>query len=237
MSTESVLPIIRSCITCKFREDRLFCNLGADALKELDSLKRMRTFSEGEVLFSENELADEVMILCQGKVKLSISSADGKKIILSIAEPGEVMGMGSVIASHAYESTAEALEPVQVNSIGRREFMNFLQRFQQVALHAARELSEAQIRACSEIKLIGLGQSVPQKLAMLILQWDGKAPAEKKGKVKLALTHEEVAQLLGTSRETVTRALTELKKKKLIEVHGVDVHILNYDKLRQAAGV
>jgi CRP/FNR family transcriptional regulator len=237
MDTESVLPLIRTCLTCRFREERLFCNLEADALHELERLKRSSGFSQGQVLFQEGQAAEHVMILCQGRAKLSVSSPEGKKIILSIAEPGEVLGLSSVIAEKPYEATAEALEPVQVNLIERKPFIEFLHRFQNVAVHAARELSEAQLRACNEVRLIGLAQSVPQKLAGLLLQWDEKNPKSRRGTVKLSLTHEEVGQLLGTSRETITRALADFKKKRIIAIRGVNIHILNSEKLRQAAGV
>ena len=237
MDSESVLPLIRSCLSCRFREERLFCNLETDALHELERLKKSCAFSEGQVLFREGQVAEEVMILCQGSVKLSISSPEGKKIILNIADAGEVLGLSSVIAEKEYEATAEAMEPVQVNTISRKPFLDFLHRFHNVAIHAARELSEAQLRACNEVRLIGLAQSVPQKLAGLLLQWDEKNPESKEGTVKLCLTHEEVSQLLGTSRETVTRALTELKKKKIIAIRGVNVYILSKEKLRQAAGL
>ena len=156
MDSESVLPLIRSCLSCRFREERLFCNLETDALHELERLKRPCAFSKGQVLFHEGQVAEEIMILCQGRVKLSVSSPEGKKIILNIADAGEVLGLSSVIAQKGYEATAEALEPVQVNTIGRKLFMEFLHRFQNVAVHAARELSEAQIRACNEVRLIGL---------------------------------------------------------------------------------
>ncbi len=93
MDSESVLPLIRSCLSCRFREERLFCNLETDALHELERLKKSRAFSEGQVLFREGQVAEEVMILCQGSVKLSISSPEGKKIILNIADAGEVLGL------------------------------------------------------------------------------------------------------------------------------------------------
>lgn len=237
MESESVLPLIRSCLSCRFREERLFCNLETDALNELQRLKRSRSFAQGQVLFNEGRVAEQVMILCQGRVKLSASSLEGKKIILGVAEAGEVLGLSSVIAEHAYDATAEALEPVQVNVIGSKPFMEFLHRFQKVALHAAKELSEAQIRACSEIRLIGLARSVPQKLAGLLLQWSDKNLEGKRDIIKLSLTHEEVAELIGTSRETVTRCLTDLKKKRIIAMRGVNVHILDQEKLRQTAGL
>ena len=237
MDSDSILPLIRSCLTCRFREERLFCNLETDALHELQRLKRSCAFQEGQVLFREGEIAEQVMILCQGRVKLSVSSAEGKRIILGVADPGEVLGLGSVIGEHPYEATAEALEAVQVNVINRKSFMDFLHRFQKVAIHAARELSEAQIRACNEIRLIGLAQSVPQKLAGLLVQWNERNPEAKRGVVKLSLTHEEVGQLIGTSRETVTRCLTDLKNKKIIAIRGVNLHILDPETLRQAAGL
>ena len=189
------------------------------------------------MLFREGDVAEAVMILCQGRVKLSVCSSEGKKIILGIADAGEVLGLSSVIADRPYEATAEALEPVQVNVIGRKPFLEFLHRFQNVAVHAAQQLSEAQLRACNEIRLIGLAQSAPQKLAALLVQWSEKNPMGKRDIIKLSLTQEEVAQLIGSSRETVTRCLTDLRNKKIIAIRGVNVHILDPETLRKAAGL
>lgn len=237
MSSPYELRIIESCATCKLREDRLFCNLHGEALAELDRLKFSTSYPADAVLFREGDAPQAVMVLCQGKVKLSVASSDGKVVILNIAEPGEVLGLSSVISGHPHETTAETVEPAQVTVIRHDDFLKFLQRFPEVSVHAARELSEVHNRACAELRLLGLAQSVPQKLAVLFLQWNEKAPANLRGRLKLSLTQEELGQLLGTSRESIARALSQLRHRKLISVQGATLQILDEPHLREFAGV
>ena len=237
MAAPYELRIIESCVTCKLREDRLFCNLNADALAELDRLKFTASYPAGSVLFREGEAPQAVHVLCQGKVKLSVASQDGKTVILNIAEPGEVLGMSSAISGHPHETTAETVEPVQVTVIKRNDFLVFLERFPEVSAHAARELSEVHNRACKELRLLGLAQSVPQKLAVLFLQWNDKLPPNARGRLSLSLTQEELGQLLGTTRESITRGLGELKRQKMLAIRGVSLQILDEPRLRQLAGI
>lgn len=236
MSSPYRLQVIESCLTCKLREDRLFCNLNAEPLAELDRLKFAANYPAGSVLFREGEPPKAVMILCQGKVKQSVASPEGKVVILNIAEPGEVLGLSSAISGHPHETTAETVEPVQVNVIRREDFLRFLRQFPEVSTHAAHELSEVHNRACAELRLLGLAQSVPQKLAVLFLQWNDKAPANSRGRLRLSLTQEELGQFLGTSRESVARALSELKRQKIVAIRGSVLQILDERRLRKLAG-
>jgi CRP/FNR family transcriptional regulator, cyclic AMP receptor protein len=235
MSTPYGLPLIDSCATCTLREDRLFCNLHGEALAELDKIRYNVSYPSHSVLFMEGQAPNSVMIVCQGKVKLSVSSAEGKTVILNIAEPGEVLGLSAVISGSPHETSAETVEPVQVNVIKRDDFVRFLTKYREVSMHAAQELSVVHNTACREIRILGLAQSVPEKLASLILNWDAKNATNKRGNVKLTLTHEEIAQFLGTSRETVTRALNDFKRRKIIEIKGVNLRILDQPKLHAVA--
>ena len=176
------------------------------------------------------------MILCQGRVKLSMSSANGKTLILKIAGPGEVLGLSATIAGEPYDTTAEAVDPVQINLIRRADFQNFLARYQDACLHAAQELSAVHNSACHEIRILGLSQSVPERLARLLLEWDAKQPAAKQGRVRFALTHEEISEFLGTSRETITRVLLDFKKRKIIQLKGATLVILDRPRLQGMAG-
>jgi CRP/FNR family transcriptional regulator, cyclic AMP receptor protein len=235
MATPYGLPLIESCSTCKLKEDRLFCNLNGDALAELDRIRYAASYPPNSVLFMEGQSPNSVMIICQGKVKLSVSSAEGKTIILNIAEPGEVLGLSSAISGRVHEATAETVEPVQVNIIRRDDFLRFLAKYRDVSMHAAQELSNVHNTACREIRILGLAQSVPEKLANLILSWDAKSSAQKRGSMKMTLTHEEIAQFLGTSRETVTRALNDFKKRKIIDIKGATLRITDPARLQAVA--
>ena len=235
------LDIIESCLACKMREDYLFCNLSMPSTKALEAIKSTAAYPKGALLFVEGQSPRGVFVLCHGRAKLSTSSADGKTIILKIAEPGEILGLSATVSGKAYEVTAELMEPSQANFITRQDFLNFLRDHGDASLRVAEQLSQNYHSAYEEIRSLGLSHSASEKLAKLLLEWahDGKGKDSKdKGEVRLTvtLTHEEIAQLIGTSRETVTRALADLKKKQLVQVKGSTVVIRNQAALEKLAG-
>jgi CRP/FNR family transcriptional regulator len=237
------LDIIESCLTCKMREDYLFCNLSAPSTKALEAIKSTAAYPKGALLFVEGQNPRGVFVLCHGRAKLSTSSADGKTIILKIAEPGEILGLSATVSGKSYEVTAELMEPSQANFITRQDFLNFLRDHGDASLRVAEQLSQNYHSAYEEIRSLGLSHSASEKLAKLLLEWahDGKGKDGKgkdKGEVRLTvtLTHEEIAQLIGTSRETVTRALADLKKKQLVQVKGSTVVLRNKAALEKLAG-
>jgi len=169
-----------------------------------------------------------VFILCSGRVKLSTTSADGKTLIVRIADPGEVLGLPATVTEKAYELTAEVIEPTQANFIPRQEFLNFLRQYGEVGLRVAQQLGETYHSAIAEMRTIGLSHSVSEKLARFLLDL---CAAHDKGKgevrVMLTFTHEEIAQMIGASRETVTRLFGEFKKKQFLQVKGSTLIIKN----------
>ena len=186
------------------------------------------TYSKGATLFVEGQSPRGVFIVCNGKVKLSASSADGRILILRIAEAGEVLGIPASVTGKPYELTADVLEPTQANFIHRHDFLNFLRDHGEAALRVAQQLGEVYQSAIGEMKMIGLSHSVTEKLARFLLdlspnQSEGKGEA----KVTLTFTHEEIAQMIGASRETVTRLFTDFKKKELLQVKGSTLIIKN----------
>src|SRR6516164_7416820 len=96
------LEIIESCMSCPHREDRLFCNLPPAAVQRLAAITSAATYPKGATLFVEGQSPRGVFILCSGKVKLSTSSADGKTLILRIADAGEVLGLAAVVSGKEY---------------------------------------------------------------------------------------------------------------------------------------
>jgi CRP/FNR family cyclic AMP-dependent transcriptional regulator len=236
MAVPYELNVIESCVTCKLREDRLFCNLKGAALQELDRIKFSTSYPAGSVLFAEGEQPRGVMIICQGRVKLSMSSANGKTLIVKIAEAGEVLGLSATIAGQPHDITAETIDPSQLNVIRRDDFHRFLSKYPDACLKAAQELSSVHNTACHEIRMLGLSQSVPERLARLLLDWESKQSSRNKGHIHFALTHEEIAEFLGTSRETVTRILMDFKKRKIIQLKGATLTILDRHALETAAG-
>ena len=222
------LEIIESCVTCKLRADKIFCNLATPTVQALEAIKYTTAYPKGAVLFVEGQAPRGVFILCRGRVKLSICSSDGKTLILKIAEAGEVLGLSASVSGKPYELTAETLDPCQVNFVKREDFLRFLREHNDVCLRVAEQLSEKYNTACHEIRSLGLSHSAAEKLAKLLLEWSVKnGGARQPDRLKLTLTHEEIAQMIGTSRETVTRLFADFKKRQLIQLKGSTLVIRN----------
>jgi CRP/FNR family transcriptional regulator, cyclic AMP receptor protein len=232
------LEIVENCVSCPHLQDRTFCNLPAAALQHLAEIASVSAYPKGAVLFVEGQKARGVFILCEGRVKLSTSSMDGKTLIARIADPGEILGLPATVTDTPYELTAEVIEPTQVNFISRSDFLGLLHTHGEAALHVARQMGQMYHSAIADLRSVGLARSVAAKLARFLLDWctrnrNGEGEPER---VNLTLTHEEIAQTIGASRETVTRLFSEFKKKQLVQVKGSTLVLSNRVELEELAG-
>src|SRR3984885_14871333 len=238
MNTPYGLEVIEDCIACPLLKDRVFCNLPKDALAGLDAISSTATYPKGAVLFVEGQEPRGVFILCTGKVKLYGAAANGKSVIFRIADAGEIIGLPSTLSEKPYEVTAEVLEPTQANFIRRDAFLGFLRQHGDAALKVAEMLSQIYYATCQEIRYLGLSGSAVEKFAGFLL--DLKAPKDagdaERERRPLTLTHEEIAAMIGPSRETVSRLITGFKRKHLIEQHGSSLVLTNKKALEELVG-
>jgi CRP/FNR family transcriptional regulator len=230
------LNIIDNCVTCPVREEHLFCNLPAAVLQKLNDIKSTAVYPKAAVLFIEGQQPRGVFVLCAGKVKLFTSSNEGKTIITKLSEPGDVLGLNATVSNRPYEVTAEMVDPGQANFIARDAFLQFLREHGEVAVRVAEQLSRNYYTAYNEIRILGLTSSPAEKFAKLLLSWsvDSKDPA-KSAQVRMTLTHEEIAEMIGTTRETVSRLFSEFKKKHLLQAKGATL-TLNKPALENIVG-
>jgi CRP/FNR family transcriptional regulator, cyclic AMP receptor protein len=233
MKTPYGLEVIDSCLTCPHK-DRLFCNLAPGVLAGLDAISSSATYPKGAILFVEGQYPAGVFVICHGRVKLSVTSAGGKSLILRIANPGEVIGLPGTISGKPYEARAEALEPMQANFIPRNPFLEFLCANGEVALRVAETLSDIYYATYREVRCLGLSGSVEEKLASFLLDFASRhASGDEQSRVVMTLTHEEIAEIIGSSRETVTRLFTDFKRKGLVQVHGATLVLTDKAGLQQ----
>ena len=237
MLTPYGLDIIENCLNCKMRAEHIFCDLPPAALQAFESIKYATTYPKGAVLFVEGQAPRGIYVLCKGRVKLSLCATDGKILIMKIAEPGEVLGLSSTIGGKPYELTAETVDPCQVNFVKREDFMRLLKEQSDVCLQVAVQLADKYNAACREIRALGLSHSAVEKLAKLLVDWSARngEGAKAEPRVTLTVTHEEMAQMIGTSRETVTRLLAELKKRQIVQSKGSTLLIRNKAALKSLA--
>jgi len=219
-----------------YREDRIFSNLPPAAVQRLSAISLTHSYPHGAVLFFEGRAPEGVFIVRSGAVKLSTNSADGKTLIVRFSEPGEVLGLPATLTGKPYSLTAEVIEPAQLQFIARKNFLDFLREHGDVALRVAQQLGETYHAAVDEMRTIGLSRSVEQKVARFILDWAAKHSSEHEAaKSNLALTHEEIAEAIGTTRETVTRVFSQFKKNDLVTVKGATLTIKDRPGLEKIA--
>jgi CRP/FNR family transcriptional regulator len=230
------LDIIETCLSCTVRPERLFCNLSAEALQAFETIKYPTAYPKGAVLFVEGQLPGGIFLLCQGRVKMSICASDGKTLIVKITEPGELLGLSATLSGKPYELTAETVEPCQVNFVKRNDFLHFLREHPDACFRVAEQLSEKYRIACQELRSLGSSRTADQKLAKLLLEWSCKN-GEPENCLELALTQEEIGQVIGTTRETVIRVFADLKKRQILEGKGSSLVIRDSSKLREIAGL
>lgn len=226
-----------NCQSCKMQSDGFFCRLSPAALADFNAMKASATYPAGAVLFLEKQDARGVFVLCGGQVKLSISSSSGKTLILRIAKPGEILGLMATLSGTVYEVTAETLHPSQVAFLRCDDFVRFIVKHPEAYQGVVRQFSSLYSGACEQLRTVGLSASAPEKLARLLLEWsadskDGKPTTQ----IKMPLTHEEIAEFIGTTRETVTRTLSEFKTRHLVALHGSTLSISNRSGLTTISG-
>ncbi len=187
--------------------------------------------STGTLLFTAGEVPRGVHMVRKGRVKLTMDSADGKTLTLKVAKPGDVLDLGACVLSKPHEVTAEALEDTETRFIPQADFMRLIQKEGQLCLQVALMLGHAFHEACVELTMLGLSRSAESKLAGLLLRMMHEAGNHKT--MRLVSTHEELAQLIGTSRETVTRVLARLRRAKVIEIQGSELALRDMDALQR----
>jgi CRP/FNR family transcriptional regulator len=204
------------------RAEHIFCDLPTTALQSFESIKFATAYPPGAVLFLEGQEPHGIYVLCKGRVKLSICSMDGKTLILKIADAGEVLGLSASIIGKPYELTAETVGPCQITFVKREDFLRFLSGNDEACLRVAEQMGEKYYAVCRNIRSLVLSGSAAERLAKLILEWVAKDGENGKTetRIKLSQTHEEIAQMIGTSRETVTRLFAEMRMQHIAHLKG-----------------
>ena len=215
-----------------------FKNWPQAALEDWASMEHGHSYDSNHTLFAEREDVQGLFVVLEGEIRLSINSSEGKRLSLRIARKGDVLGLSSTLSGAPYEMTAETLYPAKVALIGRREFLGFLSRHPEIYMNVTEELSRHVSMACHQLRTVGLCGSAPEKLARLLLEWSAEndLSTTSVGRVRFSLTHEEIGEFIGASRETVTRTLSTFKHRRLVSFRGSMLEIPNRTALASYAG-
>jgi CRP/FNR family transcriptional regulator, cyclic AMP receptor protein len=226
------LPV--DCLACYLRSDDFFCALSPGSLEAFNQIKHPSVFPKGAVIFVEGQKPRGIFMICQGQAKLSTISHDGEVLVIRIAKAGDVLGLDAVVTGKPHEVTAETIQPSRMNFVNREDFLAFLRKHSDASLHAAQHISRDCQQAYEATRSIGVSRSISARIAEFLLT-SAAAGRVTNGVVRarLKLTPEDIARLMGTSRETIAQILSELSKKDIVELKGSTLIIHNKPALEQ----
>jgi CRP/FNR family cyclic AMP-dependent transcriptional regulator len=206
--------------------DKTFCDLPPAVAEAVEQAALTTTYPTGAVLFAEAQAPRGVFIVRRGRVKLSICGSDGRTLILRLVESGCPLGVAAVVSGRPYEATAETQEPAEISFLRHSDLLRLMRLHGELALWVTQHISQDYASTCREIRDLILSDSASEKLARLLVGWlDQNTKSRNPTQVKLALTHEEIGQMIGSSRETVSRLLADFKKQRLITQTGSTLFI------------
>ncbi len=223
------------CLGCTLRREGDFCSLSQTLLSQLNAAGHLTLFPAAVNLLTEGLVPRGVYILCSGRAKLSVRARDGKTIILKVAGDRHVLGLSAVVSGRSSPVTATTVEVCQIKFIEQQEFLHMLVHNSHAALACAQLLAAEVGTAFDDVHDLLLARSSTEKLARLLLSWVADEPRNRELRVDRDFTHEEMAQMIGSSRETVTRLLSDLKRKDLIRLEGSTLVIPNRIALQAIA--
>ncbi len=197
------------------------CDLPPAVASALEQDALTTSYPTGAVLFAEGQAPRGVFIVRRGRVKLSVCGSDGRTLILRIVESGCPLGVAAVVSGRQYEATAETQEPSEISFLRQTDLLRLMRQHVDLALWVTQHISADYASTCREIRDLILSDSASEKLARLLMAWlDQNTKAKNPSQMKLALTHEEIGQMIGSSRETVSRLFAGFKKQRIIQQTG-----------------
>ena len=230
------LDIVEDCARCTLSRSGFFCGFSQTAKIALNRISHKSTLPAGAILFVEGQSPRGVFVLCSGRVNLSTTSREGKILILKTAEAGECLGLSAAISGVGYEATAETATPCQLNYVDRKHVLELIASESEVGMHATQCLSREFQTAYRDIHDLVLTRTSSGKLAKLLLSHSPSSDVENaEVRIQSPMTHEEMAQRIGSSRETVTRLLSDLKRRQLIRHDGPTIVIRSRSALEALA--
>lgn len=215
----------------------IFSELSENTLEQISKLGMRKSFTKDSVVLFEHETGSALFVIIQGKLKVSRVSDDGKEVILTILSESDFFGEMAILDGLARSANVTAMEDSELFIIQRSEFLDLLQNHPEIAIALLQELTQRLRSADMKIKSLSL-KDAEGKVATVILQLADDIGKIKQGTVeieKLPFQH-DLANMAGTSRETISRTLHSFAKKGMVELDGSKLKIINYEKFKELYG-
>jgi CRP-like cAMP-binding protein len=213
---------------------RLFDGLSQSELHEMERITRMQHVKKRHAFYVPGDVSDRVYLLKHGRVKIASSAANGKEVTFEILEPGEIFGELEMLDGSPRETVAEALDDALICVIRREDFDRYLRNHPGLSVKLIKLIGLRLRKIQSRVEDL-VFRDVPARLAHLLSELsktDGGA--DKQGiRLKVKLTHQEMANLIGCSRETVSATMGQFRDDGLIQMDGRTIIVLNINALKR----
>ena len=229
-------PIPVGCSACPDRRPGWFCSLGSSVLADLEMATSAISLPGQQTLFRQGEEAHCLYMICSGYLKLTVGAAEeGRRMIVRVAGPGSMLGLYAVLSHGVYEVSAESLTDAVLRPVERERFSAFLRSHKEAQMRAVQCICQEYRYALQDACRIALAETVATRLGRLLLELAsqiGEDLGEDGLRFPLLLTHEEMASMASTTRETVTRTLGQFRKDGWISIEDAIITLRQPDRLQ-----
>lgn len=225
------------CENCPTKDCSVLKNCSQECLDLITSLKRVSYFIAGQRIIMEGNTAKGIYFIESGQVKIYKSDSRGQDIILRFAKPGDVIGFSASDDTNEYQVSAMAIVPTTVCFLDYKAFMDLTERFPELSMQLLRFYRE-ELANLQEKSLKLATMTVPQKVADAILTMNsafGSGGPQKP--LNLILSRQDIASLAGTTKEQVSKVISELNSQRIIQTQGKLISVLQYEKLKDLAKI
>lgn len=212
----------------------IFSDLPEETLQKIEQIGSRKSYQKNEVVLLEEEAGTALFVIVNGKVKVSRASNDGREVILTILADSDFFGEMAILDGLTRSATCTAIDDSELFLIQRNDFLNLLREYPEISIALLQELTSRLRVADMKIKALSL-KDAEGKVATVVLQLADDIGKIKQGKVELEKLplQQDLANMAGTSRETISRTLHAFAKKGLIELEGSKLRILDYEKFKE----
>jgi len=209
----------------------LFKDLRKEQIAQLAEMTELSNYEKGERIFYEGDRADGFFVVHSGRVKIFKLSGEGKEQILHVMEPGDPFGEVPMFAGGRYPADAEAVEPSLLLFFSRASFTDMISREPSLAMSMMTSLSGRLLHLTTLIENLSL-KEVPERLASYLLYLRER---DKGTDLDLRISKGQLANILGTSPETLSRALGKMSARGVIKVQGRNIRLLDPEAMKEIA--
>jgi CRP/FNR family transcriptional regulator, cyclic AMP receptor protein len=212
----------------------IFTDLSAETLQKIEKIGSKKIYPKGEVILMEEDAGTALFVIVSGKVKVARTSGDGREVILTILSDSDFFGEMAILDGLTRSATVTSIETSELFLIQRNDFLNLLYENPEISVALLQELTKRLRNADMKIKALSL-KDAEGKVATVLLQLADEVGKIKHGKVEIERLplQQDLANMAGTSRETISRTLHSFAKKGYIETEGAKLRILDYEQFKE----